>query len=519
MMVMNIQGVSEVYKSASAPLPAPSTDVVIPPRAHIAVRTSLELSSLMISTVVTTLILLAFVMSSDRFAHWFILPVFCSGVLIGTDAVRWFRGSVHVFDPTGILGLIGYHSFFLAPLLHVNWDYWLPWVAGPQEWRLWLGFMACFNAVGLLLYLLARNVVWRRCARGTRRYEWRLNRQKFALVLIVALMVTGALQVWVYARFGGVQGYIDAFSRQEFKGMGWIFAISESFPILVIFGYVAFARGHSGPRTRWWTIGAILLVFVALQLIFGGLRGSRSNTVWAVFWAVGLIHIFIRQITRKQVLLGVTCLTMFMYAYGFYKSYGDEAIEALRSSERRAEMSRQSERSMQTVILGDFGRAALQAVILRNVWPSNVTFEYHYAWGETYLGALALPIPATFLPNPPQTKAEVGTLALYGPESLETRSQLSSRVYGLAGEAMLNFGPLAVLPAYVVLGLVIGAARKWVNGLSVRDSRSFMLPFVVVLCIYALLYDSDNVMYFIIKNGTMPFVVIALCSKRVPLNG
>ena len=58
-------------------------------------------------------------------AHWFVIPVFACGVVICHDAVDWIRGKLDPFDPVGLLGIFGVHFFFVAPLLHVLWDWWL----------------------------------------------------------------------------------------------------------------------------------------------------------------------------------------------------------------------------------------------------------------------------------------------------------------------------------------------------------------------------------------------------------
>src|SRR5437588_10852622 len=85
------------------------------------VRRRIDVGSLLISSYLCILTVIGFVVASDRFLHWFVLPVACCGALIGIDAVDWLRGRVHLLDPVGILGLYGLHFFFLAPLLHVYW--------------------------------------------------------------------------------------------------------------------------------------------------------------------------------------------------------------------------------------------------------------------------------------------------------------------------------------------------------------------------------------------------------------
>src|ERR1700741_1942146 len=76
-------------------------------------------TSLHLSFLFCTVIVFGFVVASEQTMHWFLLPVLFCGVLIGCDAADWFRGRLNLFDPAGIIGLLGLHFFFLAPLLHV----------------------------------------------------------------------------------------------------------------------------------------------------------------------------------------------------------------------------------------------------------------------------------------------------------------------------------------------------------------------------------------------------------------
>src|SRR5438128_351446 len=121
---------------------------------------------------------------SDRFHHWFVLPVTACGILIGWDAARWLLGKVDLFDPVGVIGIYGLFFYFLAPLLHVLWDEWMRYIASPPDWRPLLGSMAILNFVGLALYrlTLAATVTLR-----FRRVSWQLHGTTFMALLILAL--------------------------------------------------------------------------------------------------------------------------------------------------------------------------------------------------------------------------------------------------------------------------------------------------------------------------------------------
>ena len=58
-------------------------------------------------------------------------------------------------------------------------------------------------------------------------------------------------------------------SQSAFTGMGWIFMLSESFPILAM---LAFAAGAARTRIgRTWVVILVVLVgYFALKMLFGG---------------------------------------------------------------------------------------------------------------------------------------------------------------------------------------------------------------------------------------------------------
>ena len=274
--------------------------------------------SLGISFVGCTLLTAAFLVRNPQVVHWFVIPTLFCGILIGSDAVDWLRGRVDLFDPAGIVGVLGVHFFLLAPLLHVSWDYWLsderPYVDPPPDWRDWLGYMAVLNAAGLVVYRCVRDRVAVR-VRQSRLSYWKLNAKRLFLAGAVGLTVSAIAQYLLYAHFGGVTGYLDAFTYDvqtmdasdafdrdnALAGLGWLIMVTDCFPILAMICFAVWVK-RARLRLSSFTIALILLGFFLVRMLFGGLHGSRSNTLYALFWAAGIIHLWIRPLTKKFVL-------------------------------------------------------------------------------------------------------------------------------------------------------------------------------------------------------------------------
>jgi len=469
---------------------------------------------------------------SDDFLHWFLIPLTLCGIVIGYDAARWATGEVDIFDPAGLLGLFGLHFFFLAPLLHIHWNYWIDEVNPPPDWRDWLGAMAMLNFVSLLAYrwALARaDAFWQtsrqRSPRGSRGMAWRLQ-PRFKWLLGGALLLGVVAQLWIYSQYGGLSGMFSAVERrdQAFLGSGRIGSISGNFPFLALMGYAVYLRKR-GKHPGWLVLSGVLVLFAAVKMLFGGLTGSRTDVVWTMFWGVGVIHFGIRPISRKFVLAGIVALVVFMNLYGIYKSAGISGLQmSLESSQSRANVVGKTGRKIESTILDDLGRSDVQAYELYRLAQPDC--DYHYAWGRTYWGALLTPIPGPLWRDRPPGKVKEGTEILRGAGSYRERPLnsvyekdkfvgMTSRLFGIGGEALINFGPWGVPLAMGLFGLFVGRVRGWMRAWHSRDARRFLLPILANLCIVILANDSDNVLWFLGTPCLLPFFILFLSSRIV----
>jgi hypothetical protein len=472
--------------------------------------------SFLVSAALCSFTLLVLLAGSDRLLHWFVLPVLACGILVGMDAYDWARGRMSLFDPVGIIGLLGLHFFFLAPLLHISWNLLWDVPVPPVDWRVDLGGMAVLNLIGLLIYRGTRDIFVRR-APQTSPVQWRLNKPVFFFIMPLMLLFTGLLQLWVYASYGGIMGYIAAATAYEYPermaGMGIVFLFSETFPILAMMLFAAYANDK--PRWQSWPVMiGVMVAFLVLKILFGGLRGSRAEILFALLWGGGILHFYVRPFPRQAVLAGIAFMVAFMYVYGFYKAVGADAFQAIDDPAARAEITESSGRDFKSVLLGDLSRSDVQAFIFDRLWmPHSVTkSDYQYGWGRTYYGALALFVPGAIWSNRPLAKVKEGTEIVYGMGTYEPGETWSSKIYGLAGEAMLNFGILAVPFAFAIWGLVVSLTRRLLMTLKVGDARLLMFPYLVTFCALLLTADSDNLMVYLVQEGALPFLMVCASS-------
>src|SRR5699024_1324819 len=162
-----------------------------------------------LSILLTSIIVLYFLLSSNELIHYFIIPTYFAGIIIGLDLIDWFRGKMDVFDPVGFLGLFGYHFFFIAPLLQVHWDFGMSFVNEPEDWRVWLFWLSLINLIGLVIYRLLRNYLINNIKKRPVKIIWKLNSNRLLAVSLPLLIFMLLLHTYIYISFGGISGYID----------------------------------------------------------------------------------------------------------------------------------------------------------------------------------------------------------------------------------------------------------------------------------------------------------------------
>ncbi len=477
------------------------------------IRRSHERGDYALTASCVGLVTLLCILRSGSVVHWFLLPVMACGILSGVDVIRWLRGRLDIFDPRAVVACLAFYGFFIAPLLHVIWDrfgvgYDLI-LSG--DWRPWLGAMAALNAVGLILYRLLHNWVFNRTETST--VSWEIDGKRFYPIFGFAWCLSAGGIAYFFWQFNGFFGVVEAFDTDKtaFVGKGWLLVFGWPLAVLSFIILVFAWTDRRGKKVRHHLTTALLMLGAAgvVHFLAMGWYGSRAATIWALFWMAGIIQYRFRKFSRRWAGAGLVFMMAFMYFYGFYKERGRTGFEVLRSPAMWLDPEGY-ERDFKSVLLEDLARADTDAYLLHNIvkYPD----DYEYRWGLTYAGALAILIPRNFWPDRPEFTVEAGTEAQLG----KATSLRSSRVYGLSGEALLNFGPGGVPLVFAIYGALLGWYRRKVLYLYWKDARIFLAPFFTILFAMAFIGDSDTVVFGAVTEGALIFICLFAASRRHP---
>lgn len=455
--------------------------------------------------VVTASVVLALV--DPRLRHWFLIPVSVCGVLIGVDAARWLLRRRETFDPQALMGLFGLHFFYLAPVLHVTLDYWARHLVPLADWRHGLGVMAVVNTVGLCLY---RIVLVGRGKPVRARPATRLDRQLFFKIGMLAVTIGLSAFCVEVVSFGGVSGFLRVMTqdRSNLVGLGWLLIVAESFPLLMF--ALVIVRWRRFLAARPAVVFALLAGLVVMQFAVAGLRGTRSATIWPVLLGLIMVHLIVRQVPRRTMVACALVFGVFMYMYGIYKDAGVEVLDVARGTRNVQELSAETGRDLPNLILGDLGRADIQALLLQRQREGRAPLGY----GVSYLGDVSFLLPRSMVPDRPKDKVALGTNMLYGSGAYESGLR-STRIHGAAGEAILNFGAIGAVLSFLALGFVVRLGRRYYTQ-AMRGSDLAAKLLAPALCVGGLLIcssDLDNVTLWALKQ-VLPVALVVWAVRR-----
>jgi hypothetical protein len=335
------------------------------------------------------------------------------------------------------------------------------------------------------------------------------------VAVLVALAASVVAQYSVYASFGGIAGMVDTYMSRRvgedpFAGFGVVAVFAESFPIVFTIGLAVLTRNHPLWRYRLTFLVAMAVVFVS-AIYFGGLKGSRSTIFFVLAWAVGVLHIWVRPIPKKMVVAGPLLLFLFMNVYLYYKRGGLEGFINIGDAVAREELTGGAiEGSPELfILLHDFARADINALVLYMIHSAD---DYDYPWGRSYLAAVVSVVPRALWPDRPETLSAERSNLLFG----RGADVYVPYAIGLAGEAVMNFGPLAMPLTFIFVGFLVVGVSEMRSRLDPLDARGLLYPLFVVLCFVVPMSELESVFYTLVKNGFVPFLIVLVASDRVP---
>ena len=82
------------------------------------------------------------------------------------------------------------------------------------------------------------------------------------------------------------------------------------------------------------------------------------------------------------------------------------------------------------------------------------------------------------------------------------------------GEGILNFGPLFSTLLIFLFGFFVSRINSFTFSLSYDDARLFFIPFITNMCMVLMISDSNNIIFFIMKNLLMVLVLFILITEK-----
>ena len=108
-----------------------------------------------------------------------------------------------------------------------------------------------------------------------------------------------------------------------------------------------------------------------------------------------------------------------------------------------------------------------------------------------------------------------GTEALHGRSVYSAGIFQASQVYGLAGEAMLNFSPIFAPLAFLLLAFVVVKSRSLMLA-DPDDLRWLLVPILANAMIILPAADLDNQIMFFLTVAACPLILLRISSAVVP---
>lgn len=405
---------------------------------------------------------------------------------------------------------------YLAPLAHFASNFWIIFnnsLILPKNWEPYVFTIAVINAIGILVFINCYNYFY--YLESKNKTVFLLSQDSNINYIYLFGCISFIFQLYIYIQLGGLSGFIATYEargeEQGFGGFGLLFMISEFLPTALILLFYIKVQSSPSLKNRN-TIFIFLLILFISCIFFGGLRGSRSNTILTIIHAVMVIHFYIRKFAYKELAVAGIFLLSFMFVYKFYKQGGVEAVKQF--SEGTIDKSTDKyDFNLLEMMLTDFARADIQPYLIYRF----DNFKYQPKFGATYIGGILHYLPSFAIDrNNLTTKKTAATELLYQQKG-ENIGYFTTRIFGLVGEYILNFGYATAFLVFIPLAFFLARLDKWIKQLQPNDIRNFIVPLWILFVIFLFNADFDNAIFFFMKRMFLAMLLVFLISKRYRL--
>ena len=438
---------------------------------------------------------------------------FVSFFLVSGYVLEVFRGHRDYFDPAFLFSMWVLFFLFISPVSQLEWDFW-PFLPSMDRDRGWVYLWSFLNLVGVFIFILSMHFSYSMSSVYRIRYSF--NNKRFLFFGIGGLVICFLAQVYIYAGFGGVSGFIAAFGERQalgveeynpFEGYGAIMLLAESFKIIFPMMVVVFFKG-----SRWFKSERAFLLFMVVclcvSLFFGGLRGSRSSTLFSLFFAAGMYHFYIRRIGRSMILMGGILFILFSSMYYWYKIAGVDGLTG------NAEVYSERENVTQYLVVRDLGRMDIQSLALKRYLDDG----YEYSFGRTYLVSIFSAVPKQLIPFTPDQITKEKTDILYGQGWYSPgATRQTTLVMGQFGESFVNFGIFGVFLFFFLLGVWSGRLQRVIYHRDI-DVLTLLVPFASLTIVLLLITDMNVVLYQLVRYLLLPLGLALMCLTKEVVN-
>lgn len=438
----------------------------------------------------------------------YLLPVVLCGVISAVKLSDCLRKREYYRDVYTLVWGIVFINSYAAPLIHFAREEWMEYIIfTPHNWNDYAFLTASFYLIGIIVWL----AIFQEdepSRRFVTKWEYREN---VPYMLIVLMVVSFILQLYVYARVGGIGGYIQAYTdstkeESAFSGTGLFSIFSEMFPYLFVMYFVVVHKEKKAGGRKVFVFFVLLLLAL---LFFGGLRGSRNNVIYTLVMGVIAVHIFVYKFKAVHLLYFIVFFFLFMYVGRLYKDQKGNLLENVKEAVEIREKKNISQ--AETIVLGDLSRFGVNTY---EFYLLEMSKEYKYKYGETYLWGILTFVPfgsAIIHHYDICSRSEAATELFY---KNRTKTE-NSKIFGLLGEWMLNFGIWTFFVPYLLMGFVLRSLRRTLISIPIDDVRMLIVPAVLTMVPDLILSDMSNIMSFFVKRiAVFLFVIYGLSIKK-----